>query len=217
MKRFLILLIIAVAPLFSSFAQNKFYIGGSVGASFSKNTQHETRGNQSRYGSVSISPEFGYNLKNDRWIIGTRLWYSYSKSNNGTSVTVNEDGTTLFEEVINYSTIGINPFTKFRCFNAGPVGFWLKGGFSYYYSFNRGYVRYYDQNVFDVGITPEISWKPFEHFSFFTDLNCLSLRYTYACTLSQGNSSTTSSFRFGADSQSLLTLDEITIGLRYWF
>lgn len=210
-------LICCLVPIHAH-AQNKFFVGGQVGIASSTSGYHGSEKNS--IGSFSLSPEFGYQLGNDNWILGARLSLSHAFSDAWMSVST-DDGDISIEGITRYNMIGVNPFAMYHCLNAGPLEFWIEGGIEYNYSFNRGDVpgdkNYLDANIFGISILPVVSWQPFEHFSFFTELNCLSLGYTYSDIISHGQGMTSSAFSFGADSHSLIELSDITVGFRYWF
>lgn len=210
-------LIICLVPD-HAYAQNKFFFGGQVGISTSTSSYHGAEKNSIE--SFSLSPEFGYQLGNDSWILGARLSLSHAISDTGMSVSLDDDNISV-GGVTRYNMIGINPFAMYHCINAGPLELWIEGGIKYIYTFNRGDTpgekNYLDANIFDISFLPVVTWQPFEHFSFFTELNCLSLGYSFSDILSHGEGQTSSSFSFGADSYSLIELSDITIGFRYWF
>ena len=212
-----ILVVLSFVISAESHAQSRFFAGGQLGISAVSTESHMI---QTELNSFSVAPEFGYQLKNDRWQFGLRLSYSSAYSNDMDITESVGDVEFSFSGIDSYNRFGFNPFAAYRCFNLGPVEVWLEGDLSYYYASNNnsaGGVVYLDGNIFGINVTPVLSWRPTDHFSFFSELNVLSLGYSHSDIIALGQDEIASSFSFGVDSNSLLDLSEFTIGFRYWF
>lgn len=206
--------IIALAIPEQSSAKSNYFVGGQIGITTTKlSTEYK-----SSTGSFSIYPEFGYMTSNNNWIVGLRLSYSYGN----TDKSYIEEVYASSSNTSNISnSIGVNPYAMLRCFNAGPVEFWIEGNLKYNYvytkvAYEEGSPRSIRNNTVGIHFLPVVSWKPFEHFSFFSELNFISLGYSYNRASGDTNYSY-SGFNFGVDSHNFLSLSNFTIGFRYWF
>jgi len=129
MKKFL-LLIAAVMVSVSAFAEN-WYAGGSFSL-WRDGTENET--------TFTLVPEVGYNL-NDRWAIGTGIGYEY-----------------LYSDGLHTNAFVFDPYARFTFFKAGPVNFFVDGGFG----LALGKSKFKDFSgdtlaVFSVGFKPGIA------------------------------------------------------------
>jgi len=187
-------------------AQNRFYVGGQIGVSIDSSSSsdlNDTSSSNSR--SYSISPDFGV-LMGERWILGLRLSYVNSTQN----------ATTYFGDVTDSRTniFGIAPFARFNCLSMGDFALWFEGEVNGSFSFRGNQFR-------SVGadISPIITWQPLEHFTFYTSLDFLSLGYSYSESRS-GNSYdkvVSSKFHFGANTNNILNLSNLAIGVYFTF
>lgn len=197
----------------ANFDSSRLFVGGSLGIASASQGEYNDKANVS---SFSFSPEAGYLLNNNKWIVGLRLsWTNVGCSNTRTTVDLG-DFDYSFDGIYNYNAFGFKPYAMFNCFNVGPVAFWLEGSIGFDYAFN-GDKDYLDAQIFNIGILPVLTWKPFEHFSFFTALDFLSFKYSYEEVLLQGHDHISSRFSIGADSDSFLSFSDISLGFRYWF
>lgn len=205
------LMMIASSSIYAgSFDKSRFFIGGQLGLSASSQG-YDAKSTSSNF---TLSPEAGYLLNNNKWIVGLRLSYSNAHNMSDGSTSSSDDDYTS-----DYNAVGFRPYAMYHCFSVGPVSFWIEGGLGYDYVFNKDNPggKYLDSQSFKLNVLPLLTWKPFDHFSFFTALDFLSLGYTYQDVLSSGHSYSLSSFSLGADSDSFLTFSDISVGFRYWF
>lgn len=101
---------------------------------------------------LSISPEAGYDF-NKRWSAGLAIGFDY----------VNEDG-------FSANVFSFSPYARWKFFNKGILSLFLDGGFA---------VATGDLDGFQIGITPGLSLKISDHFSFLTHIGFLGYSNDY--------------------------------------
>ena len=94
--------------------------------------------------SFSIAPEAGYDF-NKRWSVGVALGYEYLKVKDGGSANV----------------FTASPYARYKYYNKGILSLFLDGGVGF---------ACCDHEGFQAGITPGLSVKINEHFSFLTQV-----------------------------------------------
>lgn len=129
MKKIIAFAVMAVMSI-GAFAQN-WYAGGSV-ALWRDVTDNKT--------TFRIVPEVGYNF-NERWAVGSDIGYEH-----------------LYDDGIKTDVFVIDPYARFTYFKAGPVNFFVDGGFG----LGLGRSKYKDHkgdtvSVFSIGFKPGIS------------------------------------------------------------
>lgn len=217
MKR-IILILIFLSNLFFDIqkvsAQNHFYLGGQAGIQSLRKTSDAS------ISSFSISPDFGYQLK-DRWVIGFRLSYS-NIGGNSADVSIFSGQNTSFsytgDQRVN--SVGIAPYARFKCFSKEKFGFWLEENISYDYIFvghSELLSQTVDLNSIGINILPVITWNPLEHFTFYTSLDFMALGYNYVDASIAYISETVTTFNFSLDLKKILNLSDISIGVYYSF
>lgn len=108
-----------------SFDKSRFFIGGQLGISA---TSQDSGTLTTSVSSFSLSPEAGYLLNNNKWIVGLRLSYDSIGCMNATSTASIGDIEISIDGSSNYNAIGFRPYAMYNCFSVGPVAFWLEGG-----------------------------------------------------------------------------------------
>ena len=103
--------------------------------------------------SFSIAPEAGYDF-NKRWSVGVALGYEYLKVKDGGSANV----------------FTASPYARYKYYNKGILSLFLDGGVGF---------ACCDHEGFQAGITPGLSVKINEHFSFLTQVGFLGYRKDY--------------------------------------
>ena len=103
--------------------------------------------------SFSIAPEAGYDF-NKRWSVGVALGYEYLKVKDGGSANV----------------FTASPYARYKYYNKGILSLFLDGGVGF---------ACCDHEGFQAGITPGLSVKINEHFSFLTLVGFLGYRKDY--------------------------------------
>ena len=106
MKKFLLTAVVAV---FALAANAQVWIGGSLGASTSKDSY---KGLDNTTNEVTIAPTIGYTY-DDNWDFVLEIGYAHG-----------EDGATT-------NSFGISPYARYKFVKAGNFKAFLDGGFSY--------------------------------------------------------------------------------------
>lgn len=156
MKKFFTVLLAAAAILVTTettLAQEKgWWLGGQIGF------WHDSDGYDDYFGAeatntFSISPEVGYDF-NKHWSVGLALGFDY--------LDVDYYGSA--------SVITFSPYARWNYLNKGILSLFLDGGFAF--AFN-------DIEGFQIGITPGLSLRINDHFTFLTHIGFLGYRQDY--------------------------------------
>ena len=151
MKKFYLTLVALVMTVAAS-AQG--YVGGEVG--FWRNTDDN-------HTTFTLVPQIGYNIS-DKWAIGTEIGYAHDYS----------DGwkTNAFE---------IAPYARYTVAKAGPVSFFLDGGFGFATAkakYDGKYVEHESDsfNAWQIGITPGVKVSLAKNVDFIASVGFLGYR-----------------------------------------
>ena len=209
--------LIAVLVLAGITANAQFYIGGSLG--FYENSEKNKDGKKTgtSYSTFSIAPEAGY-MFSEKMDFGL----SYLFSNDGRKSYYNgELGSNTTAK-----TWGVSPYIRYSLITFG--NFDVLGKLALYFSENsneytsyNSYANYKDKytyTTFGANLSPLLFYNFSKHISIYTQLNFLGLDLSSTTEKSNGSKTgSTSTFDFEANTDNIVTFDQIRIGFVYRF
>ena len=187
-------------------AQTKFYLGGDV--SYAKSWNGDEFSDFSR--SLSVSPEFGFQLK-ERWMVGARLSYASVLSSTGGTLSL---GNVSINVSRSLSAFNINPYARLRFFELNKINFWLEGNIFY------GEGNDNSTSFASAGVNPMITYEANEHIMLYSSLNLIAINYTYIHYYDSkypANSINQHSLSFGASTNEIIKMSDFSIGFLYRF
>ena len=216
MKKIL-LSVLAIAAMATT-ANAQLWFGGSVSFSHSdsKLERDNTKTKNPSRNSFSFAPMVGFEL-NEQLSVGGKLNLATSTTKNYTYI-----GSTETEDKDVSSTMGVTPFARYKFAEFNKFGIVAEAGLPVYLTLSKndnGNTTQKDkQTSISLYVTPLLTYSLNDHFQLECGLNFLSLNAYHSVIKARDDrdyKNTQNSVRFGANTNDVVNVGNITIGFIY--
>ncbi|HPD95303.1 MAG: outer membrane beta-barrel protein [Bacteroidales bacterium] len=210
MKKVFILLSLALMPFTGAFAQ--YFAGGSINFSFNggKTETGNTTTDKTKTTAFQIAPKGGIYLS-EKLMVGAQVSYTINNTNNPTTDVTDRT-----------STIGIVPFARYYAFSFNKFSLYGQAAAGLSFSAEKTKTGSTTTNgpkytTISLGVTPGVAYALNNHVELNASLNMLSFNFYRITEKLNGDKDITNYFGFGANSDNVVTLGNITVGFIYKF